>query len=385
MVMSERENMRADFAYYEDDDTDIMEKLDNKELNHTSMTDDEEDEPRGISNDDYPSSFTAVHKALPLDNNPTPDKIMRIMDRYHNGNPEEIEQSKREMLGIMDSYIIRRINDIYPTYKEKYLDDLIQQARVGVLEGMKKFDPTKGAPTTYLKLYIDHEIGLFLTEMVNNTSLYYTKQTKTVSQCISDKKERGIPFTLEDVAIETQVPLKTVKKALELKNRSFVSIDSGVNLISETDSPEQVFIKKEEENAVRCLLFGGNDIHGNEYSKCLTDKELDVILRVYGLGEEYGIGDGDPHSYSEVSEQTNIAKYNIARTVAAAKTKMREEYGREKKQNYTRNKNTLKKAKDCISGSILEMSELLEDQNEMADTILKDIEEGIATDLGIEM
>ena len=70
MVMSERENMRADFAYYEDDDTDIMEKLDNKELNHTSMTDDEEDEPRGISNDDYPSSFTAVHKALPLDNNP---------------------------------------------------------------------------------------------------------------------------------------------------------------------------------------------------------------------------------------------------------------------------------------------------------------------------
>ena len=329
MVMSERENMRADFAYYEDDDTDIMEKLDNKELNHTSMTDDEEDEPRGISNDDYPSSFTAVHKALPLDNNPTPDKIMRIMDRYHNGNPEEIEQSKREMLGIMDSYIIRRINDIYPTYKEKYLDDLIQQARVGVLEGMKKFDPTKGAPTTYLKLYIDHEIGLFLTEMVNNTSLYYTKQTKIVSQCISDKKERGIPFTLEDVAIETQVPLKTVKKALELKNRSFVSIDSGVNLISETDSPEQVFIKKDEENAVRCLLFGGNDIHGNEYSKCLTDKELDVILRVYGLGEEYGIGDGDPHSYSEVSEQTNIAKYNIARTVAAAKTKMREEYGRD--------------------------------------------------------
>ena len=131
-------------------------------------------------------------------------------------------------------------------------------------------------------------------------------------------------------------------------------------------------------------MFGGNDIHGNEYSKCLTDKELDVILRVYGLGEEYGIGDGDPHSYSEVSEQTNIAKYNIARTVAAAKTKMREEYGREKKQNYTRAKNTLKKAKDCISGSLLEMSELLQDQNEMADAILKEIEEGIEVNLNEE-
>lgn len=381
--------MRENFNYYEDDGTDIMEKLDDKEYNPVSLIDEEADSEMGgneeLANDDYPSTFLTIHKALPLDNNPTPDKIMGIMDRYHNGTPEEVKQSKLEMLGIMDSYIIRRINDIYPTYKEKNLDDLTQQARMGVLEGMKKYDPTKGAPTTYLKLYIDHEIGLFLTGMVNNTSSYYTKQTKTVSQCISDKKERGIPFTIEDIAIETKVPLKTVKKALELKNRSFVSIDTGINLISENDSPEQAFIRMEEQNAVRCLLFGGRDIHGNKYSKCLTDKELDVVLRVYGLGEEYGIGDGDPHSYSEVSAQTNIPKYNIARTVAAAKTKMREEYGREKKQNYTRTKNTLKKAKDCISGSILEMSELLADQNEMADAILKDIEEGIEADLGKEI
>ena len=382
--------MRENCIYYENDDADIMEQLDDKEFDHAPLIDDDEDDDENgenekSSNDDYPSSFLAVHKALPLDNDPTPEKIMGIMDRYHNGTPEEVKQSKLEMLGIMDSYIIRRINDIYPTYKEKNLDDLIQQARMGVLEGMKKYDPRKGAPTTYLKLFIDHEIGLFLTEMVNNTSSYYTKQTKTVSQCISNKKDRGIPFTLEDIAIETNVPLKTVKKALELKNRSFVSIDAGINLISENDSPEQAFIKMEEQNAVRCLLFGGKDIHGKKYSKCLTDKELDVILRVYGLGEKYGIGDGDPHSYSEVSAQTNIPKYNIARTVASAKTKMREEYGREKKQNYTRAKNPLKKAKDCISGSILEMSELLADQNEMADIVLKDIEEGIEADLGKEM
>ncbi len=377
--------MRENFNYYENDDTDIMEQLDYKDSNHVSLIDDEEDdddkngEKEELSNDDYPSSFLAVHKALPLDNNPTPEKIMGIMDRYHNGTPKEVEQAKCDMLGIMDSYIIRRINDIYPTYKKKNLDDLVQQARIGVLEGMKKYDPRKGAPTTYLKLYIDHEIGLFLTEMVNNTSSYYTKQTKTVSQCISNKKERGIPYTLEDIAIETSVPLKTVKKVLELKNRTFVSIDAGINIISETDSPEQAFIRMEEQDAVRCLLFGGKDIHGNKYNKCLTDKELDVMLRVTG------IGDGDRHSYSEVSAQTNIPKYNIARTVTAAKTKMLEEYGREKKQNYTRAKNHLKKDKDCISGSILEMSELLADQNEMADTILKDIEEGIEAKLGKEM
>ncbi|WP_022754083.1 hypothetical protein [Butyrivibrio fibrisolvens] len=374
--------MRKDFNYY--DDTDIMEQLDDNELDHTTLIDDEEDgisENVGdeeLSNDDYPSNFITIHKALPLDNHPTQDKLIRIMDRYHNGTPEEVEQSTREMLGIMDSYIIRRINDVYPTYKNKYLDDLIQQARMGVLEGMNKYDPMKGAPTTYFKIYIDHEIGVFLTEMVNNTSQYYSKQIKTVMKCISDKKERGIPVTFEDVAMETMVPLKTVKKAVELKNRSFVSIDSGMSIKSEDDSPEQAFLKKEEENTVRCLLYGGNDMHGNKYDKCLTDTEIDIMLKVFGMG------DNDPHSYSEISEKTNIPKYNIARTVAAAKAKMLEEYGREKKQNYTRAKNSLKKDKDCISGSILEMSELLQDQNEMADAILREIEEGIEVNLNEE-
>lgn len=212
---------------------------------------------RGSSNDDdYLSGPLAVHRKLPQDAHPTQEKLKKIYNDYHSGDPDKKDAATTAMLGIMTPYILSRITKKYRSYMNNHLEDLQAQGYVGVLKGLPAFDPEKGRPTTWFVRYIDHEIQLYISKQIHNSSTYYANHSKQVYACIEERTQSGIGYTVEDIMIETGLPKKTIEKIINIKETTVVPMEGEVSgtLKSDYETPEEAIIREEAEELIHNLL-----------------------------------------------------------------------------------------------------------------------------------
>ena len=138
--------------YYVDDLLDIMEDENNSYYSAIDKTEFDKEEL-----DEAFKCLSGSKKHSPNDGDLQADNAFTVLNSLKlNPHP-----TYEELLGIMDSYLIHLISSKYSTYIERHMEELMSQGHIGILLGMKSYDPRLGKPTTWFSRFINHEIQAF--------------------------------------------------------------------------------------------------------------------------------------------------------------------------------------------------------------------------------
>lgn len=298
-----------------------------------------------------------VHNSLDLRPHATLSELLEIMENYKYGDREK---AQLDMLGIMDSYLIHLIMSKYSTYTD-YMEELMSQGYIGILVGMKSYDPHLGKPTTWFSRYINHEIQSYINSQINHSTQHYNSASKQVYACIDHKIKNKIPFTKGDIYRETGVPLKTIEKCMRIKQFTSVSINAGEKekeLPSEFGDPLQFFEERSEREIVDDLIFGKNGIKSGSI---LTDEERECITLRFGFD-----GKGC-RSFSQIENITGIPKYHVGKIQASALRKLEEAIKKDKKKKHFSKPQKAEGTEQYIFGELLTEEEMENDQEEISE------------------
>lgn len=199
-----------------------------------------------------------------------------LMKDYHSGDDHLRDKAVEIIVGDLTGLVLYIIKKKYSNYTKKYYDDLVQSGEMGILIGLKDYDP-KFAPSTYFYYPIIHEIQEFINGTVYKTTPYYSVNIKKVNRAIAAFENAGLSYTKRDISIQTGIPLDTVEKVMSIMNgKSEMSIEAHGQFIEDSPSsnPAEEYIKKESLESIYKILRG-----------TLTQEEIIVISHLYGLGE----------------------------------------------------------------------------------------------------
>lgn len=328
---------------------------------------------RSKGNDDYLSGSLSVHRKLPQDARPTQEKLEKIYEDYHSGDQEKKDAATTAMLGIMSPYILSRVTTKYGSYMNNHLEDLQEQGYLGVMKGLPTFDPKKGRPTTWFVRYIDHEIQQYISKQIHNSSTYYANHSKQVYACIEDHVKNNLPYTTEDIMIETGLPKKTIEKIINIRETTVVPMEGevGGTLKSTYETPEEAMIREEAEELVHNLLQNTSGLTYEERVCVMLrynimdpdvdkmDKYLEYVRTHETELDDFDDDDFDDEEYEERSSSRKnpslsmntskmhsfaeveylakavygleITQYMVSRLVPSAIAKLRNEFGRQRR------------------------------------------------------
>lgn len=309
-----------------------------------------------LSSESYKNAMS-VHYSLPLDANPTKEKLARICQMAHSDDDEQRMDAAELMLGCTSSYIISVIKKRYRTYMPLHMQDMLQQGYLAVIRDIDKFDPERGTVTTFYSMRIDHEIQDYINNLHCSTP-HYTSALKKIREFVAGKKAKGIKYTLLDICVETGLSMSTVLKCMRIKETKSVSVDTEImeSIKAPYKTPEETVIDNELAAYVHDLI----DTSG------LTPKEKIVLCFRYGIGNL----ENRNRSYSEIRKDLEAYGYNmtqneIQKTIAEAENKVKVENG--KKRRATACHRIRTEADRKISGDIVSKLAMLSDQEAVAE------------------
>lgn len=81
------------------------------------------------------------------------EKFFIITNKNKNGNEEEKKQAKMEAIELLEDFIHATIKSYtwFPDY-----EDIVQEAKIAIIENLENYNPNISKPTTYFKKYIAH-------------------------------------------------------------------------------------------------------------------------------------------------------------------------------------------------------------------------------------
>lgn len=325
-------------------------------------------ENKGDASEAVSEKALEAHYCLPLDGHPSQEKLERIYDMIHSGDKEARNDGITLLLGCTSSYILSIIKKRYRTYMPLHLADMMQQGYYAIIRDADKYDPAKGAPTTFFQTRINHEIQAYINNLHNSTP-HFTSAAKKIRACIARKKAKGLSFTLQDLCIETGQSMTTILGCVRIKESKNVSLESTEIIEcmqSSYRTPEEIVMSQQDIAFARRLLDETD----------LTDRERICICMRYGVGME----EDRNRSYVEVQEALDEYGYHmsindIQKTIADVSKKIRIENGKIKRASACRRIRT--DIDRRISGDMISKMSLLSDQEAVAEyfrTGLLDVE-----------
>ena len=246
---------------------------------------------------------------------PTLEELKAIKKDYDKGVADNNQDLKSKaivkMMEILDAYVHELIKKNYASYEQKYGEELLQEAYLGIMEGLEKYNPEKGAPTTWFKIYIQHRMNAYLDSQVHHTTPHFVAATAQVQAVIDRKEAEGKPYTILDLHLESGVSIKTIQKCLNTKlaNNSlpFESKSSITeNLPSSMVTPEEAALRNEQHEMLINLI-----------TKLLTNEEKKCALYYYGFIT------GKPENPEAIAEVTGIQKQYVKRYINSALEKLK--------------------------------------------------------------
>lgn len=259
----------------------------------------------------------AVHRQLKINPKPTKDELSLIMENYHRGDESLRKKAQEEMLGVLDSYLIYIISTQYAAYMKDYMEELMAHGYMGILLGMKTYDPSKGKPTTWFTRYIKHEIQVYINTQITHTTQYYHAITKKILSCINRKKKYNISYTVEDISGETGISPRTIEKCLRNKQNVLPAyvMEQVQNKLPEYEDPELYIERRSEKEAIDALIYG--EIVNYPVPSILTAKEQKIIILRFGFD-----GNG-MRNYTQIANITGLSKYIIIKILKTALEKIK--------------------------------------------------------------
>lgn len=178
-----------------------------------------------------------------------------IMDMYHSENDFLINKAKEYTVMNYERYIYNIMHQYYPSYVDKYSEELYQCGVIGVLNALKKYDEKKGMFTTYSRKFIIHEMEMQINFNHNDTSVHYNNIQEKIKKAIKDIEEQNCEASIAAISMMTELKPEVVKREMEYMERTnFIYIDSESEIEQIYDyreSPEELAIINENSKVLQ--------------------------------------------------------------------------------------------------------------------------------------
>ena len=194
-----------------------------------------------------------TEKALSMVDELRKERVIRtpitgIMKLYNSGDPDLIRRSKDFIVRTYGKYVFDLIHKNYPTYADKYGDELYNCGCIGLMTAMRGYNVTKGAFTTYCKFFVIHEISTQVNFHRNDSSTYFNGVLRQVTQAKEKLVAQGLEPTVARISMMTDIKTDIVKRELdyiEATRFRYLDADDEKEQACEYDeTPEHIVSKK---------------------------------------------------------------------------------------------------------------------------------------------
>jgi RNA polymerase sigma-32 factor len=250
---------------------------------------------------DFQSSINAYMKEIRRFKLLTPNEEKKLMDRYKlDGDPESAQR-----IILHNLRLVVKVAKGLQSYWLNNLSDLIQEGNIGLMQALKKFDPTKGTKFSY---YATFWIRAFILKYIlDNFRLVRVGTTQAQRKLFFRLKkeqlklsQQGIELLPEVIADNLGVSPKEVTEMDSRMNIGDISLDCPSN--SESGEPQVSLLMSPDPSSenilgdiqVRNLL----NRHLNAYRATLNERETKLFdnrilaedpITLQEYAEEYGI------------------------------------------------------------------------------------------------
>lgn len=161
-----------------------------------------------------------------------------IMYLYSNSNTREI--AIEQAIKALEGYVFHVMKETYGQYLSRYGEDIYQQACMGIIKGLERYNHLESKPTTYFKFYIKGEIQQYVDYFIEGGTTHYCTMYRRANREATRLEGLKIAWTNEMIAENLKIPLETIENAFFIK-KVHDELDSSGNL---GDIPDPRTIKK---------------------------------------------------------------------------------------------------------------------------------------------
>jgi RNA polymerase sigma factor (sigma-70 family) len=269
------------------------------------------------------------------------EELAALVLEYRRANAERRRDIAETILKSKEGLLAYLVKKHFGTYMRKHRDDVMQEARIGLLDCLDKYDPDRTKFSTWLTFHVKHRVYDYLMAH-HSTTRYMQGQLAAYDKALGNLTMTGISHpTIEEVAAEMKVGVEAVRSIMETRKRlNMISIDNDEILTGEEGdpsrhSPEIITLADEKVRAITGAMekltptqrrvigfwFGSYDKSAAAYAGGAENALADIRKTTGLLETEAGKlakADGGTEEHKDANEALRDATDLAARRVAEA-------------------------------------------------------------------